>query len=213
MSEFKTRDMRKNIALNLPCLLLCLVFGATRLLAQESPRPTAKKPLVLSVFNTGTQLPGSVFTLPVHPGFSAGTEFRLNHSSRNQWFQTAKFGLSWHRYVQTAIQLYTENGYRRSIWRGTAAEFRLGAGYLHSIPAVEQFTLQNGVYETKNRIGRPQMMLSTAFGLSYTLPNKDNPLRFFLDYQFYLQLPFVKSYVPMLPNTALHAGVALPIFQ
>lgn len=193
----------------------------TALPAQNTagPEPTkAKKwPLVVSIFNTGTQLPGSgtagVFTLPVHPGLSAGTEFRYNSSAKNQWFQTAKLGFSRHQYVQTAIQLYSEAGYRRAIWRGTGAELRLGAGYLHSIPATEQFKIKDGVYKEKTRWGRPQLMASGAFGLSYTVQKRQNPPRFFLDYQFYLQLPFVKSYVPLLPNTALHVGVALPVFK
>jgi hypothetical protein len=31
--------------------------------------------------------------------------------------------------------------------------------------------------------------------------------------QSILQMPFIKSYVPVLPNTALHAGVAFPFFK
>lgn len=172
-------------------------------------------PLVVSVFNTGTQLPGSgivgVFTTPIHPGFSVGTEHYYNKNLKNRWFQTARFGFSRHQYVQTALLLYTEAGYRRLLWSGIGAELRIGGGYLHSIPATGLFELKNGVYESKSRIGRPQGMASGTFGLSYATLQRAKPLRFFVDYQFYLQLPFVKSYVPLLPNTALHAGVAIPL--
>lgn len=182
----------------------------------QSPNNTEKRPLVLSVFSAGTQLPGSgalgVFPAPVHPGLSAGTEFRYNHHPARQWFQTARLGISYHRYVQTTIQLYSEAGYRQMIWRGTGAEFRLGGGYLHAIPATEIFRLHDGIYEKKTNFGRAQAMVSAALGISYTLQGQTGGPRFFLDYQFFLQMPFVKQYVTLLPNTALHAGVALPFF-
>lgn len=53
-------------------------------------------------------------------------------------------------------------------------------------------------------------MAGGALGLSYTQQKAAKPLRFFLDYQFYLQMPFVKSYVPLLPNTLIHVGAAAP---
>ena len=192
-----------------------MAAAAAMLPAQPvSPAP-AKHPLVVSVFNNGTQLPGSgvlgVFTTPVHPGFSAGTEFRYNRHPKNIWFQTARLGFFYHQYSQSAVQLYTEAGYRRMIWRGFGAELRLGGGYLHSIPATEVFKMKDGVYKKTLRLGRPQAMAGGTFGLSYTLQKGQRPPRFFLDYQFYLQMPFAKQYVPVVPNVALHLGVALPI--
>ncbi len=203
----------------IPCYKAVVLFailllgGYLEISAQESAQP--KLPLVVSVFNVGTLLPGSgagLFTQPVHPGVSAGTEFRYNTSPQNQWFQTARIGFLYHHYAQTAVQLYTELGYRRQIWRGTAAELRLGGGYLHSFPGTEIFRLQDGRYTQKRNLGRPQAMAGGTFGLSYALPVGIAP-RVFLDYQFYLQMPFVKSYVPLLPNTALHLGVAFPFFK
>lgn len=196
-------------------LALHLALAAGMLPAQTTGPGPAKHPLVVSVFNNGTQLPGNgvlgVFTTPVHPGFSAGTEFRYNRHPKNIWFQTARLGFFHHQYSQSAIQLYTEAGYRRMIWRGIGAELRLGGGYLHSIPATEVFKLKDGAYKRTLRFGRPQAMAGASFGLSYTLQKGQHPPRFFLDYQFYLQMPFAKQYVPVVPNVALHVGVALPI--
>lgn len=189
-------------------MLWCLLpFGLAAQQDAASGRPRA---LTASVFNLGTQLPGSIFTTPVHPGFSAGVEFPYNQSVRNQWFQTAKFGLSWHKYVQTAVQLYSEAGYRRIVWRGTAAEMRVGAGYLHAFSNTEVFKWKDGVYDRKANLGRAQFMGSAALGLSYQPPKHPLAPRFSVDYQFFLQMPFVKSYVPLLPNTALHLTAALP---
>ncbi len=194
----------------LPFLLLLgtNLFISTDLSAQQEPKARYG---VVSVFNAATQLPiGSFFSSPVHLGGTAGAEFRYNRKPGNQWFQTAKMGYSYHQYVQSTLQLYSEFGYRRAIWRGTAAELRIGAGYLHAIPAAEIFTLDGNVYKKKTNLGRAQAMAGGAFGLSYTLPDPDKALRFFVDYQFYLQMPFVKSYVPLLPNTLLHLGAAAP---
>ena len=177
--------------------------------AQQEPKA---RYCLFSVFNAATQLPvGSFFSHPVHPGAVVGVEFRHNRQPKNQWFQTTKLGFSHHRYVQSTVQLYSEIGYRRAIWRGTAAELRLGGGYLHAIPATEIFTLKGNAYEKKTNLGRAQAMAGGALGLSYTQQNRAKPLRFSLDYQFYLQMPFVKQYVTLLPNTLLHAGVAAPL--
>jgi len=192
--------------------LLCLICAWFGVNVDGSAQTVPKnRHYLVSVFNAATQLPvGQFFSVPMHPGITAGAEFRYNRHPRNQWFQTAKFGFSHHRYVQSTLQLYSEFGYRRAIWRGTAAELRLGAGYLHAIPATQIFTLKDGVYQRKTNLGRPQFMAGTALGLSYTLQKQAIPWRFFFDYQIYLQMPFVKSYVPLLPNTLLHVGVAAP---
>ncbi|MCC7465279.1 MAG: hypothetical protein IT261_03365 [Saprospiraceae bacterium] len=188
-----------------------LLFGLCAPLTASAQQPTRYRYAMASVFNAATQLPiGQFLSTPVHLGGTAGAEFRYNNHPANQWFQTAKLGFSYHQYVQSTIQLYSEAGYRRAIWKGTAAEFRLGAGYLHAIPATEIFTLKEGQYKRKTNFGRPQVMAGAALGLSYTQQNATHPLRFFLDYQFYLQMPFVKSYVPLLPNTLLHLGVGVP---
>lgn len=189
-------------------MLSCWFICATDAFAQQEPKARS---YLVSVFNAATQLPiGQFFSTPMHAGATAGAEFRYNRKPNNQWFQTAKLGFSYHQYAQSTIQLYSELGYRRAIWRGTAAEMRLGAGYLHAIPATEIFTLKDKVYKKKTNLGRPQFMTGAALGLSYTQQKAAKPLRFFVDYQFYLQMPFVKSYVPLLPNTLLHVGVAAP---
>ena len=203
-SVMKIKLILQSFLLALPGGLLFLPNAS----AQQEPK--ARNYLV-SVFNAATQLPsGNLFPTPIHLGATAGAEFRYNRKPNIQWFQTAKLGFSHHRYVQSTIQLYSEFGYRQRIVKGFAVELRLGAGYLHAIPATEIFKLKDGVYKRKTNLGRPQAMAGGAFGFSYTQQKAAKPLRFFLDYQFYLQMPFVKSYVPLLPNTLLHVGVGAP---
>lgn len=190
-------------------VLVVLLLCSAGLQAQEkAPR---QRHLLLSVSTAATQLPpGRVLSLPLHPGVNAGMEFRYNRSALNHFFQTAQVGFWRHRYVQSGIQLYTEVGYRRVIWRGLGAEARLGGGYLHAIPANEVFQLDGTQYATKRKFGRPQAMAGVAMALSYALPGGSRAPRLFLEDQFYLQLPFVKQYVTLLPNTVLRFGAAIP---
>lgn len=208
----KIDSLKQQIAVWGILLLTCSALAAQKNI--DTGAVEYRLPFIISVFKVATLLPGSSGGFsPIHPGLSAGTEFRYNHSRKNQWFQTAKLAVSYHQYVQTSVQLFSEAGYRRDIWRGFGAEMRLGAGYLHSFPGVEFFQLKDGVYEKKNRIGRPQLMLTSAVGISYTLRSGKLPMRVFLDYQFYLQMPFINQYVPLVPNTVVHAGVALPLLK
>lgn len=189
-------------------LVLC-AFGLVWLHAQGD----WKRPLGISVFTTGTQLPGGSLT-PLHPGILLTTEFRHDASGRDRLFQTLNVGAYYHKYAQTGIQLYTELGYRRALWaQRLAAEARVGAGYLHAIPDLEVFRLEDGQYERSGRWGRPQLMCSVALSLGYYLGAYGRSPRLHVGYQFFVQTPFVRNYVPVLPNTAIQAGVAFPFFN
>ncbi|MFZ1704628.1 MAG: hypothetical protein WAT79_09805 [Saprospiraceae bacterium] len=173
---------------------------------------TTTKPLTISVFTVATQLPGGKL-LPIHPGLEIGTEFKLNKSHKRQWFQTAKFGVFHHRLSQTAIMIYSENGFRPSIYKGLSADIKIGMGYLHSIPDLQTFSLREGSYEKKSNLGRPQFKVSFAFGLGWSLGKETTSPRIFAVMQSIFQMPFIKSYVPLLPNTAIHLGVSFPFFN
>jgi hypothetical protein len=174
-------------------------------------------PLSISVFNNATALPPGVITSlvsePLHPGFTIGTAYKYNNSVQHELFQTVKLGYFYHRYSQHAIQFYTETGYRYNTRYGLDFGPLLGGGYLHSVPATQVFELNNaGEYAKRASIGRPQAMVSTALEVGYSTARlTQRPLRFFMTYQFWLQFPFVKQYVPLLPSTALHAGVSFPL--
>ncbi len=171
-----------------------------------------RRPLHISVFSTSTQLPGGS-VLPLHPGIDLGTELRYNRSAKNQWRQTLKAGVYYHKYSQTGIQLYSEVLYRRMLWQGFSAELKLGGGYLHAISDLQIFELHGGSYQRQKHIGRPQFMGTFSAGAGYRMGSAQDAARIFLDYQFFLQMPFVNNYVPVLPNTALHIGVAFPFFK
>lgn len=198
------------------CLLLMLLTIGILAFSQNTSSSITRRPFVISVFNNSTLLPGfgklGFWGVPVHPGFTLGTEFRYNNNIISEWFQTAKLGYTYHHYVQYSIQLFSELGYRHH-FDAFDLEGRFGLGYLHAIPDAQIFELNNdGIYERKHTLGRPQGMASMSIGVGYTFAKWDN-LRLFLSQQFYIQVPFVNEYVPVLPSSAFHLGVSFPFFK
>jgi hypothetical protein len=118
---------------------------------QTNAQEFTSRPVTISIFTVATQLPGGKIT-PLHPGLEMGTEFRYNHSDKNQWLQTIKAGGYYHQYSQTALQLYSELNYRRKIFQKMSGDAKLGMGYMYAIPDLQTFELKDGNYEEKKTI-------------------------------------------------------------
>ncbi len=191
-----------------------LLLGCLWLLGMEYTQAQVVKsyPIQVSFFNNATLLPGAgelgIFGLPIHPGVRVGLAFTIRQQTRSQWFQTAQVGYFYHRYVHHAIQLYSETAYRYDLSADWDVEGMIGLGYLHAIPATPTFTLRDGVYEKRLGLGRPQLMAGLSLGLGYHL---SPDWRIFIQSQFYVQTPFVREYVAVLPNLAFHTGFSFPL--
>jgi hypothetical protein len=198
---------RKNIILY---TLLVYILAPISLQGQSG----YKKELQVSLFNNAIAFPFSgkagIIHAPIHPGFTLGIASRINHHPHHQLFVHAKFAYLYQKWVQHGIHLYPEFGYRYAFGSGIAIEADLGVGYMHSFSDLQQFKLNSqGEYKRVVSIGRAGLMASLAMGLSYDLQRKKNiPMRLFTQYQLWFQTPFAKSYVPVLPNAALHIGSA-----
>ena len=152
----------------------------------------------------------NLFTKEFHPGLEIGTGFNWKTKEKHDWFQTFEFGYSYHRFVQHSFALYSEVGYRYKFLKTFSAEVKLGAGYLHAIPAEKIFILKDdGTYKKKASLGRPQAMAGFSMGINKKV--SASGLTVFLEYQQRLQLPFIKSYVPLLPSNMLMIGVTIPV--
>jgi hypothetical protein len=174
-----------------------------------------QRPLIVAVFSNATALPthsGEIFR-SAHPGFVAGTSFRYNKSPKNQLLQTLKAGYIYHQFVQHSVQLYSELEYKRMVSKRINVSGAFGAGYVHLFSATQVFRRNDqGQYEAKPNRGRPQGMGTFALGAGYLLnQNSDKPVEIFTRYQFWVQAPFVRQYVPVLPNTALQLGLNYPL--
>lgn len=154
----------------------------------------------------------NLFTKEFHPGVEFAYGFNWKTAPKHDWYQTFKAGYFYHRFVQHAIPLYTQLGYRYKLnpFQLSAA---LGAGYLHFIPATAVLQLSDdGTYEKSKGIGRGQALFNFSVGAQYNITkNSQKPVAVFIDYRQQLQTPFIKSYVPLLPYNSIAFGISVPL--
>ncbi|MFA6950441.1 MAG: hypothetical protein WCQ70_07135 [Lentimicrobiaceae bacterium] len=193
------------------------------------------KPFSVSVFNNATLLPPAsitaAFNQPLHPGIAVSYEFgwletikspifqntnTFNLGGREvytgKWFQN--IGLSWfyHRYVNHAFTLTTQAGYRKYL-KKFSAEASLHMGYMHAQLFTEKFVRRDGMWIAGYDPFRGYFIAGAGVGVGYDAGYRYNIRRFFINYDFRLQMPFVKSYVPVLPNGILSVGMQFTLFK
>jgi len=193
-------------------ILIFLIFCKEGISQTDS----ARFPIIISVFNNATLLPGKgtlgFINTPVHPGFRAGTFIIYRQTHISDIYESFNIGTYYHHLSQLGFQLYTELGYRYNFSFGLSLDAQALLGYLLAKPDIQVFQLDgNGNYNKKSG-WRSQVMAGAGAGFSYKLmKNTFHPVRIFLNYQFFLQMPYVKNYVPMLPNTSFHVGTIFSI--
>jgi len=188
-------------------ITLFILYSPFILLAQS----WKSKPIALSVFNNATMLPPAslvaTFNQPIHPGLTAAYEFGCKETDKHKWFQNAGISYMYHRFVYQAIILNTQAGYRWKI-NQFSAEGYLQAGYMHAFLLTDRAVLQpDGTYKEKKGFGKPQFITGAGVGFGYNLGDEKRIRRIILNYDIRLQMPFVKSYVTLLPNGALSLGM------
>lgn len=204
-------------------LISVLLFFAISLasFSQEAgiEKPKLPIPISIALTNNATQLPGSgtlgVLHTPVHPGITIGTYKIWSAKAKHAWLQSLKLGYFYHHYSQHAISLYSEIAWSYSLAKNFGTNICAGAGYLHAIKDVQVFELsENGSYEKKKSIGSAQFAAGLQLGLFYRI-NRENktPVSLFADYRFWVQAPFVKEYVPVLPYSTFQLGFTFFIIK
>jgi len=191
--------------------LLILLFVSTLATAQNG------KTISVAFLNTASAYPFSQFGKLIagveHPGLEIGYNFNWKTKNKHDWFQEIKVSYFYHRFVQHGIPLYTDIGYRYKFSHSLSAQVALGAGYMQSIPATAKLKLSsNGEYKDDRGIGRSQAIAVLNLGIGYTIhPASKKSLKVFITYQQFLQTPFVKAYVPILPYNSLLIGCSIPL--
>jgi hypothetical protein len=191
---------------------LVLCFLSINIIGQKR-----QKQFSLAIMNVQSAMPfgkfAGMFSDQFHPGVEAGIGFNWKTRAKHDWLQEIKAGYFFHRFVQHGIPIYTNIGYRYKFSSRFSGEIILGGGYLHSIPATAKLKLNDkGEYVNNKGVGRMQAMAITGLRASYRIRvNTTKPLTVFAQYHQLLQLPFIKSYVPILPYNIFQIGVSHPI--
>jgi len=194
------------------------------------------KPFSVSVLNNATLMPLASllapFNQPLHPGIALGYEFGWRETLKNpmfqrtntyslggsevytgKWFQDVEVSYFNHRYVNQAFLLTSHAGYRKYL-KKFSAQASLHAGYMHALLFTERFTrTEDGTWEYEKGLGRAYFVAGAGVGIGYDAGYHYNIRRFFVNYDFRLQMPFVKKYVPLLPNGIVSVGVQFTLFK
>ncbi len=194
-------------------ILLILIISGFAIQAASQK----EKYLGVALLNTQSYLPfgkfSGMFTDAFHPGVEATFGMNVNVRKKHDWFWDLRLAYFYHRFVQHGIPLYTNFGYRYKFNRRISVDAALGAGYMHSIPATAKLKFNgNDNYENNKGIGRMQANVCFGVGAGYWLNQESKkPLKLFITYQQRLQLPFVRSYVPILPYNSFMIGIYKPL--
>ncbi len=171
----------------------------------------------IATFNTQTAYPftklGGLFSEVYHPGLELTLGKILADRKSHEWFLDGRAAYFFHRYVQHGISLYSNIGYRYKFSSRISSDISLGGGYMQSIPATAKFRLdEDGSYKNNKGLGRAQAIAAFGIGAGYRLrPSSKRPVKILLSWQQRLQLPFVKSYVPLLPYNSMMVGISRPL--
>ncbi len=184
-------------------LLICLMMGS--LLQADG--------VYFKLGNSHAAFPfsrfGKLLYRDFHMNYEIGKSFTLKSGPKYEWFQTANLGFVRHKFVQSVILLYSENGYQRKLSSSVDVNTKLGLGYYHMFTGTERVEQNsNGDYEVKRDWGRPQAIITFSIGLTRSLvKNVNTAPKILIDYQLRLQTPYISPYVPLLPYNTLKVGM------
>lgn len=183
-------------------LIISLSSFSSAVLAQNN-----SVPLCISAFNESTAIPFTRFvTRPIHPGIQAGTEFDYSSKLHHRWYQTFNAFYFYHKHLNQGIGINSEAGYEYRFNSGLSVSSLLGVGYLHTFAVAEEFTLKNGVYESKADRGNARLYPSLSFEAGYYLSEEANSPKIFIRYQAWIEYPYSPGFIPAMTHINLHLG-------
>ena len=188
-------------------LTLCLTLFTTIGVMAQSTEP--QKALILRKGTIGASLPFTgipkVLTDIYRPYAELGYAFTFYQNEKNLLWLEGRVGYFNHRFVQQVIPIMVEGAYERRFGEQFSAFAGLGIGYLHAFPHEGRFELnENGQYEPVNAIGRAQFGANVTLGGKYAF---NDTWSLSLEYRSLLQMPFVNTYVPLLPYGIVQLGI------
>lgn len=169
-----------------------------------------------SVFSNGPSFPfsGKPFQAPYHIGATAdvSAQFSLKEKGRWEW----SLGLAYFHQRLSHKGIHFRPGlryHRKTGLDGLEWELGLHPGYLYTLLENPRYVLnKEGEYIPHPRAGRSQFSFDLSTGPAYSPPAAPE-WEFYLNYRLWAQMPFVKQYVPVLPNTAFHIGIRRAFFK
>lgn len=151
---------------------------------------------------------------PIHAGVQVQASYQYNQHARHQFRQSFHLGGFYHRYFQTAVQLYTESQYEWHLKNGLSiTPLALGGGYTASFSDMTTLKWNGTSYEEVKLPMRNNFMISLGPGVAYELPWKvaQRPLSISLAYRLQIQGIIIQSAVPVVAYSSLQLGASVPL--
>ena len=193
-------------------LSFCFVLSILRLEAQDAP-PKWNANLTLGHYSTSLITPS--FN-PIRLGIKGGITYQWNNNRKHRLLQSADLAYFNHRYLQRAIQFYSETSYQIHLKNGFQIHpFSIGGGYILSIPDMTsvQWNTTTQQYEELSFFVRNNWLITLGAGLGYETKLKvlERPLSIHAAYRIQIQGVMMKNNVPFTVYTPITLGVSLPI--
>lgn len=187
-------------------ILLLLLLLPVLCFSQDKPCT-----YLVSVYSNAVSLPAVKFS-PLHPGIQVGFEKIWKEKKRFTLAQNFRLGYFYQRLVHHGIPLYTQIGYKYRVYKKLNLAAFADAGYIHTFGDNPTYKLNSdGEYVRTARAGKAHITFGYSIMASWAFSCKHSTITPFIQHQFWMMTPFVKSYVPLMPNSAFHAGVYFTI--
>lgn len=200
--------MRKNLLL---LLLACSIsLGAW---AQEADDTYWEAQLLIGQYPAALLTPNFE---PLHLGVQMGASYRYNNNEVHRWTQTSQLAWFRHKYLQTAMQLYTEAAYEYHGRGGLIIQpLALGGGMVFSAQGMPSSTWDPNTltYSASPTPVRLNWMISVGAGIGYRTPLKiqGRPVTVLARYRTQVQGIVVRNTVPMIAYAPVMIGIAMPL--
>ncbi|MFN0202005.1 MAG: hypothetical protein ACKVTZ_10820 [Bacteroidia bacterium] len=192
-------------------LFLCLFLLATfPVKAQEKAPSKWRGSLIIGQYSAKIGMPSFQ---PFRLGVQGCASYHLNKNEKHQLRQSVHLGGFTHRYLQTAVRLYSEFQYEWHFYKGLFLNpLAIGAGYVASFSEMTSLKWDGNQYiETPTSL-RHNFMISLGPNLGYesSLKVTNRPVTFSLGYRLQVQGIVVRNTVPVMAYSSLQLGAGVP---
>ena len=161
---------------------------------------------IVSIYNNAVAMPAVKFS-PLHPGIQAGFEKIWKEKGRFSLAQNFRAGYFYQRLVHHGIPIYTQLGYKYRIYKQLRIAAYIDGGYIHTFGDNPVYKLNDeGEYVRTARAGKAHVTFGYSVTAGWAFACKKTTITPFIQHQYWMMTTFVKSYVPLMPNSAFHVG-------
>lgn len=191
--------------MKLKIITYCIIFGiGLTAFGQEKAFP-----IRVLLGNESTAIPfNKYWSIPIHPTFQIGTEFRYNSNEHHYLYQTLNLGYMYHKHLFQGAYLNSELGYDYRTAFGLSLKALLGLGYLHTFSTEEEYKFENGNYVSGGDLGNSRIMPSLSAGIGFRInEKKPNSPEIIALYRSWVEFPYSPGFISLMSHADVSFGM------